>query len=273
MLRKIWLGGSACALAFVFVSSSEAAEKVAAVPTSAISDYARIAKLISVPDHGGLNDKGESKFEKTKWSTDKQADGSEIYTLKAKPEARAVVMRSDAGALESMTAFEIAAKDKTEKAGSVFFETGKLAAFTSCEEQKNLGRVCVTTTPALCKQLKDGNVAAETMTDMDKFEMRSLSYLLTLRGADHQLDNMVKTGNRLGLKSALQTTKGQLMALVKQLAAETESKSRAPSATENTKAKTMSPAEFEQSKLALSVLSESLPRLKQACVDTGFVTN
>ncbi len=239
--------GSVALCALVFSSSF-------AQGSVTLNDYSLTSKLVTPPAHLNVNIAGLSEFDKKAWTVEKQDDGTELYTLKnKKPEARAAIMRNAKGDLESMTTYKVVGSSETS--GSMMFEKGSLKSFTSCETQDPVGRVCVTATPELCHAMKVGNVQPDAMKQMDTFEMRSLAILLTLRGTDHQLDNMVKSGNRLGLKSALQTTKGQLLALSKVIERET----RTPAAT--------APAD---DKLTQRVLEKSLPRLKQACLDTKF---
>lgn len=223
-----------------------------------LNDYGFTSKLVSLPAHLQVNVAGLSEYDKKAWSIEKQDDGTELYRLKKKPEARAAIMRDKKGDLESMTAYKLSGGEETS--GAMMFEKGSLRAFTSCETQEPVGRVCVTATPDLCHALKAGNVHPEEMKQTETYEMRALAILLTLRGTDHQLDNMVKSGNRLGLKTALQTTKGQLLALSKVVERESrKTASVAPAA-----------AQTADDKLAQTVLEKSLPRLKQACLDTRF---
>lgn len=224
------------------------------------NDYALTAKLLVTPARLEINSSGLSEFDKSAWSIEKQDDGTELYTFKKKPEARAAVMRAGDGTLESITTYKTAGK--TETAASMTFEKGVARSFTSCEDAggKDFGRVCVTATRELCGALKAGTLQAEQLKETDTAEMRALAILLTLRGADHQLDNMVRSGNRLGLKTALQTTKGQILAMAKEVAIEQHLTSRAPAGTK---------ASVDEA-LAQTVLEKSLPRLKQACTDTHF---
>ena len=139
----------------------------------------------------------------------------------------AIIRSQTTSSIESFTAYSLRANTSTagtkpETSASVFFESGKLKAFTICEDaggKDSLGRTCVTATPKLCENLKKSDaIQTDTLKAVDTFEMRAIATILTLRGPDHQLDNVVRTGNRLGLKSAMQTTKGQLLALSKQIA-------------------------------------------------------
>ncbi|HVK60625.1 MAG TPA: hypothetical protein VM432_03700, partial [Bdellovibrionales bacterium] len=166
-----------------------------------------------------FNDAGELAFAKSKWTREVEGKDTELFTAVGPVQGRVAVLRGKDGKTESLTAYKLgAAPDKTaapseEEASTMFFEKDQLSAYSTCEERTGepaIGRICVTATPKLCKALKAGKgVAPEVLKEMDTYEMRGLAILLTLRGSDHQLDNVVRTGNRLGLKSALQTTKGQ----------------------------------------------------------------
>jgi len=264
--KTLWLVGVSSALALVAVSEAKAA--------LTLNDYAMTSKLLSPPAHLQVNIAGLSEYDKKAWTIEKQDDGTELYTWKKKPEARAAIMRNAAGDVESMTAYKLGVKG-AESSGTLIFDKGSLKSYTSCEDQDSVGRVCVTATHDLCQAIRAGNVRPEDMKSMDTNEMRSLAILLTLRGSDHQLENMVKSGNRLGLKTALQTTKGQLIALSNEVAKEVAAKDRAPSsvgaATATAPASASAAAPKLDEKLAQTVLEKSLPRLKQACVDTHFL--
>ena len=251
--------------------------------TYAATDFEIAGKLVALPTPIAITDKGTLEFDKAKWKVEREGDGTELFTAKTGIEVRLAAMRDTGGSLESVTTYQLKsgeAKDKPESAASVFFSKGKLAAYVTCEdsaEKDSIGRICVTATPKLCQGLRAGNgVAPDALKELESYEMKALAVILTLRGADHQLENVVRSGNRLGLKTALQTTKGQLIALAKQIAKETEKKdSKSPASVD---AKSDSAAEeklvaeraAEDSKMARGVLEKSLPRLKQACSDTKF---
>lgn len=298
-------------------------------PTSALAasdheanDYKLTSKLIHLPSPLSVKENGTLQFSTKDWKQVKDTDGTQILVSKSKksPESKAAIIYGPSESLESLTAYSLSEKKseqsvQSETASAVFFNKGKLTAYTQCEdsaEKESLGRICVTATPRLCQALKRGEIVPkEVFKEMDLFEMRSLAMLLTLRGPDHQLDNMVRSGNRLGLKSALQTTKGQLIILAKQIAKEltlkkptslgsvintanaSEAKpaqgnieatatvaesvnansdsesapdSREPAASEKA---TEQRAQYD-SKMARSVLERSIPRLRQACIETGF---
>ncbi len=285
-------------------------------------DFKKIAKLVQLPDPIKISTDGKLTIDRSKWSMSKEADGTELLTSKIKEplESRVAVIRSQTTTnIESFTAYTLRgttapAGTKPESSASVFFENGKLKAFTTCEDSGGkdaLGRTCVTATPKLCENLKKSDpIETDTMKAVDTFEMRAIATILTLRGADHQLDNVVRTGNRLGLKSAMQTTKGQLMALSKQIASDsmeaaksTEVAANAAASTKNVRREpaniprkiasldvVASPtnSQIEEKKIVASAetshsaleeeaktrsqLDHTIPMLQQACTDTGFVT-
>jgi hypothetical protein len=257
VLRLSWLAVGA----FVFLGWS------VSHASPAPNDYALTAKLVPTPAQLQINSSGLSEYDKKSWKIEKQNDGTELYTFISKPEAAAAIIRNSSGDLESMTTYKLSSKG-TEESGTLFFEHGSVRSYTTCEDrgEKEIGRVCVTATPDLCHALKASAVHPEEMKQMDGFEMRALAILLTLRGSDHQLDNMAKSGNRLGLKSALQTTKGQLVALARQI--QKELTPRTPAVA--TIAANVPATATADDKIAQSVLERSLPRLKQACLDTHF---
>ncbi len=265
---------------------------LAATPEPKTSNgYATAAKLF--PAHLQVDDKGKVSPDTTKWKVEKDAEGTELMSARTGDESRAAIMKNADGSLEALAAYQLrketkSASTKPEQATGLFFAKGQLSAYTSCEdtgEKDSLGRICVTATPRLCQNLRSGaGVDPETLKEMEAFEMRALASILTLRGQDHQLDNVVRSGNRLGLKTALQTTKGQLIALAKQVSKElapakanaapapapaqekasekTDAKERAPSAD----ARISDRAKTDEL-LARGVLEKSLPRLKEACAN------
>lgn len=253
------------------------------------SGFKEAVQLLPLPASFVIDETGNVKPDKKNWLAEKEEDGTELFTLKAKKSAdssvRAAALKGKDGKLESLTAYKLTdvkkSSSKEEDASTVFFESSKLAALTSCEDREASGapgRICVTATTKLCSALQNGTgVTAEILKEMDAYEMRALAIVLTLRGSDHQLDNVVKTGNRLGLKSALQTTKGQLMAIARQVQKEIKKTDRAVASTEAGKAgavteQSAKDASAADQSIMRKVLERSLPRLKQACTDGGFAT-
>jgi hypothetical protein len=243
-------------------------------------------QLLPTPERIEFTDAGIG-FAKDKWIRETEGRETELFTSKGTVQGRVAVLRGKDGKTESLTAYKLNATKKDapteEIAASMIFDHDQLAAYSTCEDRPGNpagGRTCVTATPKLCHALKDGTgVTPEILAETDTYEMRGLAVLLTLRGSDHQLDNMVRTGNRLGLKTALQTTKGQIMALARQLmkeqaVAKTASAVKAPAQRDPAAAKIVVSSKEEKAKeeneMAREVLERSLPRLKQACLDTKF---
>ena len=223
------------------------------------NDFAKATNLVLLPLPYKLSADGKLEADSGKWKVEHDGDNTDLLTSKSGDETRVAAMKNADGSIESLTSYVLKNEKRSESSTTVFFDKGKMTAYTTCEDtgaKDSLGRVCVTATPQLCQSLKKGDgVEVETLKQTDLFEMRALAAILTLRGPDHQLENVVKSGNRLGLKSGLQTTKGQIYALVKQQAKEPKHDLA---------------TETSETKLADAVLEKSLPRLKQACISTKF---
>lgn len=221
---------------------------------SSETDYSKAFQLVRLRIPLKIDDAGKIEAETEKWKLDKDPEGTELFTAKTGPETRVAAMKNEDHQLDSLTTYSLGGAAKAETSYTVFFKKGKLAAFTNCEdanEKSSVGRSCVTATPKLCQNLKKSEgIDPETLKEVDLYEMRSLAAILTLRGADHQLENVVRSGNRLGLKSALQTTKGLIYALAKKLAVKEASKKG---------------AEDETKDATQKMLDKALPRLKEAC--------
>jgi hypothetical protein len=242
-------------------------------------DFTTANKLVHLPQPLSFTSRGTIDTDSTKWSTEKDVEGTDLYTAKTGDEAKGAAMKNSDGALEAFMSYTLkkesadkeAKKPGEENSSAVFFSKGKLTAFTSCEDDNDkdpIGRICITATEKLCKGLRSGDgVTPEALTEVESFETRALAGILTLRGADHQLENVVKSGNRLGLKSGLQTTKGQLMALARQVETELsttkDAKSHKPASTEQVK-KAVAAITAENA-LAKRVVEKTFPRLKESC--------
>lgn len=296
MIRRPCLTSTAMTAIVAMTTTIFVASTISASPAI---EYERASKLIHLPYPLTITPDGVLKPEGSKWTMEKETDGTELFTAK-NADARVAAMKSPEG-LESFTYYSLQSPQKNEISSSIFFAKGKIAAVTSCEfesSKSTVGRVCVTATPKLCQTLKKQEpLGPDTIKEMDLFEMRALATILTLRGPDHQLDNVVKTGNRLGLKSSLQTTKGQLVALSRQIAKETATqtttgtkKEAMPTTTQGVPRSPSSPPSpsspasptvmsataalntaKEDDAEVRATLEKSLPRLRQACNDTGFV--
>lgn len=244
-------------------------------------DYGKLATIVKLPAPVSITDDGSLKADASKWKIEKEADGTELLTSKKNSDVRIAAIKSKDG-LESFTYYSLQSAPKSssvkpEESGSLLFQKGKLTSYTACEDtaaKDSIGRVCVTATPKLCQTLKKAEaVGPEIMKEMDVAEMRSLAIILTLRGPDHQLDNVVRFGNRLGLKSALQTTKGQIIALARQIAKETGATKPDAKLAKDTQGKEARDpaATSKEDEMIRTQLEHSIPRLKQACADTGFL--
>lgn len=252
---------------FVFATSAAA--------LSAPLDFESSLKLIQFPSSPAIDSHGKVKLADPRWKTEHDHEGTAILTAKSGDARLAILHESGKDAVEGLVSYRLKARAKHTKSSDeissgLFFKNGKLVAHCSCEDhsatQKKMpGRICVTATEKLCQSLRTGfNIAPETLTEVDTFETRALASILTLRGSDHQLDNVINSGNRLGLKSALQTTKGQLIALARQVAKELGQPVAATPPELGARAKA-------DEEMARTVLEKSLPRLKKACEDARFL--
>lgn len=225
-------------------------------------DYAEASRFLKVPLQ--LTREGKASFQKNLWDHELDSDGTELLSAR-KRKARAAIMKDKDGKTEALISYALNQKGKSERESSsaLFFERGKLAAVTICEEtekSRDLGRVCVTATQGLCTDLRTGNgIDPKNLEQLEKYETRALASILTLRGPDHQIDNMIKTGNKMGLKSSLQTTRGQLITLARQIAKELGIKSS-----------DSSPLKSKDEEVARAVLEFTLPLLKSSCTDARF---
>jgi hypothetical protein len=184
------------------------------------TDYAEIAKVGTLAGSFEVKPDGKVQADPNQWTRQKEDDGTELYTTVKNSDVRVAVLKNPTGGVDSFTTFKlheevkgVAPRPETDE--SMIFKNGKLSSRTSCEEaggKDSFGRICTTATPALCRGIKaKGFISSEALEELDQAEMRSLALILTLRGTDHQLDNVVRFGNRLGLTRAVQTTKGQLI--------------------------------------------------------------
>lgn len=234
-----------------------------ASPASAAVDYRDAGRFVHAPLEIEQNGK-TYRLKSTTWKHERDTEGTDI--LSDQKQAKVAVLKTGDGVIESVISYRLDRKEKAslENSSALFFGDGHLKALTQCEERaefEKVGRVCITATPKLCRDLRTGQgVNPDDLAGLESFETRALASILTLRGSDHQLDNMVKSGNRLGLKSGLQTTKGQLIALSRQVARELgkpvpENGPRKPE---------------ESNEMARTVLEAMLPKLKTACIDAKF---
>jgi hypothetical protein len=251
-------------------------------------DYFMASRFIHMPAPLALTPQGKVQADTRQWKTETDVDGTDLLTAK-KGEARAAAMNTN-GAVESLITYELKPVEKTKSENSLglFFavdgkDKGHLSAVVTCEDsgaKDDIGRICVTATPRLCSDLRTGKgVDPQNLKEMEAFEMRALAAILTLRGAEHQLDNMVHAGNRLGLRTSLQTTKGQLITLAKQVAKELGKSSTEvaalipdaePAPTDPAEIKKLADRAKADDAIAQKVLEKTLPRLKSNCQIAGF---
>lgn len=209
-------------------------------------DYAEASRFLSAPLQ--LTREGHVSFQKSQWSLEHDQDGTELFQAR-KIKAQAARLKGKDGKTEALISYVLKPKKKSsiESSSALFFENGRLAVLTLCEELSQppkIGRVCITANADVCASLRsEKDVSQESFKKIEAYETRALASILTLRGSDHQLDNMLATGNRLGLKNPLQTTKGQLRALS---------------------------SRSETDKAAKQVLAHTLPKLKKSCKEARF---
>lgn len=165
---------------------------------------------------------GKISFDKNLWSVEKDADGGEVFTAKRSQSASEIkrsVIRNEDQTIRTISEYRIT-KDQKENFWFVFFLDQKLAAATTCTDKTPNGlRNCVTAIPSVCKSLPKnkatGSASAWSLPkpvipDVDLVEKRAIATVVSLRGEGHQMENMAKTGNLIGLKDKHQTTRGRL---------------------------------------------------------------
>ncbi len=206
-------------------------------PTDIPSSRLALAQTFLSPTKGwAINATGLVEFDANLWDVEKLEDGSEIYTGKSsaknngvkvamKPEIQPIqkrVVLRDGPTVSSISTFILTPAKSTgvstqlhEQSASVIFLKGDLFGVTQCNDKGDKGgRDCLTVTKKTCDFIKNpATVLPETLSkELKTIEVRALSTILTLRGADHQLENLARLGNRMGLKNPEQTTKGKLTA-------------------------------------------------------------
>lgn len=158
---------------------------------------------------------GQIVFDKSVWNSTTDAEGSEVFTLKkSDSEQKRTVIRNEDKTIRTISEYRL--DSKKENYWFVFFLDQKLAAATTCNDKTKDGlRNCVTAIPSVCKSLPKNRATSWTLPkavipDVDLVEKRALATVLSMRGESHQMENMAKTGNLIGLKHKLQTTRGRL---------------------------------------------------------------
>lgn len=162
---------------------------------------------------------GAIEFDRNLWTASKDDEGSEVFILKklnGATEQKRTVIRNDDQSIRTISEYRLA--DNKENYWFVFFLDQQLAAATTCTDKTSDGlRSCTTAIPAVCKSLPTKKTATwilpkAIVPDVDLVEKRALATVLSMRGEVHQMENMAKTGNLIGLKHKLQTTRGRLTA-------------------------------------------------------------
>lgn len=168
-------------------------------------------------------------FDQKLWTREALGDGSEIFSYqaaKSKEEEQKRAILRDGENLSSISSYQLApakkgAKIQEERSASVVFHKGDLFAVTQCRDDgTKLGRNCITVTPDVCEYVKEEEpkeFPKKVSEQLKVLEIRALATILTLRGTNHQLENVARHGNRLGLNNPLQTTKGKLISKNKDL--------------------------------------------------------
>lgn len=200
------------------------------IPTSSVFgslpvEPAEIQHALSLlpPTKGwSIGDKQRVAADSQLWSTETLEDGSEIFTARASSaelEHKRVILRD--GANVSSISFYILTKSKSsrgpahEESASIVFHKGRLHALTKCSDNGDKsGRDCLTVSRLVCGFVKapEADLPKALNDELKVLEVRALATILTLRGAEHQLENVSRHGGRMGLKDPLQTTKGKLTA-------------------------------------------------------------
>lgn len=196
------------------------------VPKSAVEK----ALLFLNPAKGwSVNSTQKVDFDQKLWTREALADGSEIFsyqTAKVSEEEQKRAILRDGENLSSISSYQLAPlkkgkKAQEERSASVVFLKGDLFAITQCRDDgTKLGRNCITVTPDVCDYIKAEQtveVPSKVSEQLKVLEIRALATILTLRGTSHQLENVARHGNRLGLNNPLQTTKGKLISKNKDL--------------------------------------------------------
>lgn len=187
-----------------------------------------------------VNASQKVEFDQKIWAREALSDGSEIFSLqtRAQDEEQKRAILRDGENVSSISSYQLepakkGKKNQEERSASVVFFKGDLFAITQCRDDgTKLGRNCLTVTPDVCEYVKqaaaaEAEVPSKVSEQLKVLEIRALATILTLRGPNHQLENVARHGNRLGLNNPLQTTKGKLISknkdLVKRVKADAQS--------------------------------------------------
>lgn len=173
-----------------------------------------------------LASRGPTEFDARIWTREDQGSGVEMFARRGGGEEKRVVLR-EGDELNSAAWYSLAPKRgvastksrsdrprEIEDSGALLFDEDGWAGVSKCHDDGDeAGRVCETVTPTLCARLQSDRfvIGESELESVQKAEVRAISLALALRGPDHQLDNLIRFGNRMGLKDAAQTTKGRLL--------------------------------------------------------------
>lgn len=204
------------------VSLFSSSANAAVLPASGAGIQAELDRFLEIRKPVAKRDwevraDGKIEFDKTVWSATKDEEGSEVFEVK-KPsgatEQKRTVIRNDDQTIRTISEYRLI--NQKENYWFVFFLEQKLAAATTCTDKTADGlRSCATAIPSVCKSLPaskaaDWSLPKAVVPDVDLVEKRALATVLSMRGEGHQMENMAKTGNLIGLKHKLQTTRGRL---------------------------------------------------------------
>ena len=188
-----------------------------------------------------FDSQGDVLFDKKLWSFERQGDGSEIFIEKTgnkEPMMKRLVMLLENGVrafshFKLFTPKDKQRKEKEEVSSFVFQSKGLIESVTQCEDRgAKPERTCTTVTRPMCQYVnamvartieqdklesdpaKLGPIlivpTKSILIDAERLEIKALATIITLRGADHQLDNLVRTGSLMGVKKVTQTTRGRI---------------------------------------------------------------
>ncbi len=214
-----------------FFPAAARAQTTAHEPPAAAAEIDRALKLLNPAPGWSIKADQKVEFDARDWSLETLADGSEIFTFKGRAQEQKRVILRDNGQLSSISAYTLAAgaKPAREESSSVVFHKGRVHALTKCTDAGGKeGRDCLTVTPGVCEYVNGPALGfpAKLSEELKVLEVRALATILTLRGADHQLENVSRHGSRLGLKDPLQTTKGKLSGKDKSAAGKARERAR-----------------------------------------------
>jgi len=214
LMQLTGFGSLVFSFLFVFpVSAATDAPSPTATASLSTESIKQGLSTLEKPKGWNVNPNQKVEFDKNLWTIETLSDGTEIYTLKTqalrKPSSvsvQKIVVLRDRDQLSSITQM-IADRPHRERATSVLFFKNRLYAITKCFDLGDrLGRQCLSATEKTCPN----PLATINDPELKQAEVRAVTTLLTIRGTDHQLQNLARFGTPSGLKDPLQTTRGKL---------------------------------------------------------------